>query len=67
MLERRYRYYALIVTAFVTVMLCANPIGAAKAAQLDLPWVGTVTFVAGVLLQPPAPGAFNTQLQGGVS
>ena len=49
MLERRYRYYVLIVAAFVTVMMYANLIGAAKAAQLDLPWVGTVTFVAGVL------------------
>ena len=109
MLERRYRYYDLIVAAFVTVLLCANLIGAAKAAQLDLPWVGTVTFGAGVLffpisylfgdiltevygyahdrravwcgfaalafaalmaavvlLLPPAPGAFNTQLQGGL-
>ena len=49
MLERRYRYYVLIVAAFVTVMMYANLIGAAKAAQLDLPWVGTGTFVAGVL------------------
>lgn len=109
MLERRYRYYDLIVAAFVTVLLCANLIGAAKAAQLDLPWVGTVTFGAGVLFfpisylfgdiltevygyahdrravwcgfaalafasimaavvltLPPAPGEFNTQLQGGL-
>ena len=52
MLERRYRYYDLIVAAFVTVLLCANLIGATKAAQLDLPWVGTVTFGAGVLFFP---------------
>ena len=49
---RRYRYYDLIVAAFVTVLLCANLIGAAKAAQLNLPVLGTVTFGAGVLFFP---------------
>ena len=109
MSTRRYRYYDLIVAAFVTVLLCANLIGAAKAAQLNLPVLGTVTFGAGVLFfpisylfgdiltevygyahdrravwcgfaalafaavmaavvlgLPPAPGDFNTQLQGGL-
>lgn len=93
----------------MTVLLCANLIGAAKAAQLNLPVLGTVTFGAGVLFfpisylfgdiltevygyahdrravwcgfaalafaavmaavvlgLPPAPGDFNTQLQGGL-
>lgn len=52
MSARRYRYYDLIVAAFVTVLLCANLIGAAKAAQLTVPGIGTVTFGAGVLFFP---------------
>jgi hypothetical protein len=38
--RRAYRYYDLIVAAFVTVLLCSNLIGAGKA-QVDLPWLGT--------------------------
>ena len=49
---RPHRYYDLIVAAFVTVLLCANLIGAGKAAQMELPWLGTVTFGAGVLFFP---------------
>ena len=52
MTPRRYRHYDLIVAAFVTVLLCSNLIGAAKAAQMDLPFIGTVTFGAGVLFFP---------------
>jgi uncharacterized integral membrane protein (TIGR00697 family) len=48
----RYRYYDLIVAAFATVLLCANLIGAGKAAVLTLPLFGTVTFSAGVLFFP---------------
>ena len=40
--HRTYRYYDLIVAAFVTVLLCANLIGAGKVAQVDLPLVGTL-------------------------
>ena len=50
--RRTYRYYDLIVVAFVTVLLCANLIGAAKAAEVTLPWLGTVTFGAGILFFP---------------
>jgi hypothetical protein len=32
---RTYRYYDLIVAAFVTVLLCANLIGAGKVAQVE--------------------------------
>lgn len=49
---RRYRYYDLVMAAFVTVLLCSNFIGAAKQATLTLPIVGAVTFSAGVLFFP---------------
>ena len=44
---RRYRYYDLVMAAFVTVLLCANLIGPAKVAK-----VGPLTFGAGVLFFP---------------
>lgn len=50
--RRTYRYYDFIVAAFVTVLLCSNLIGAGKAAQLELPILGTVVFGAGVLFFP---------------
>jgi queuosine precursor transporter len=50
--HRTYRYYDFIVVAFVTVLLCSNLIGAAKAAQMELPFFGTVVFGAGVLFFP---------------
>ncbi len=50
--HRTYRYYDLIVVAFVTVLLCANLIGAAKVVQLDVPVLGTLVFGAGVLFFP---------------
>ena len=45
--HRSYRYYDLVMAAFVTVLVCANVIGAAKVAQ-----VGGFTFGAGVLFFP---------------
>jgi uncharacterized integral membrane protein (TIGR00697 family) len=45
--RRSYRYYDLVMAAFVTVLLCANLIGAAKVAQ-----VGGITFASGVLFFP---------------
>ena len=50
--QRTYRYYDLILAAFVTVLLCANLIGAGKVAQVELPLVGTLVFGAGVLFFP---------------
>jgi queuosine precursor transporter len=44
---RTYRYYDLVMAAFVTVLLCANVIGAAKVAE-----VGGFVFGAGVLFFP---------------
>jgi queuosine precursor transporter len=49
---RSYRYYDLVMAAFVVVLLCANLIGAAKAAEVTLPVLGAVTFGAGVLFFP---------------
>jgi uncharacterized integral membrane protein (TIGR00697 family) len=49
---RQYRYYDFIMAAFVTVLLCSNFIGAAKQAVVNLPFVGAVTFSAGVLFFP---------------
>ncbi len=48
----QYRYYDFVMAAFVTILLCSNLIGAAKAAQVTLPLLGTVTFGAGVLFFP---------------
>jgi len=49
---RQYRYYDIVMVAFVTVLICSNLIGPAKIAQLDLPLLGVVTFGAGVLFFP---------------
>ena len=45
--RRTYRYYDLVMAAFVTVLLSANVIGAAKVAE-----IGGFTFGAGVLFFP---------------
>ena len=49
---RSYRYYELVMVGFVAVFLCSNLIGPAKAAQIELPWLGAFTFGAGVLFFP---------------
>lgn len=46
------RYFDFVLAAFVIVLICSNLIGPAKAAQLDLPLIGPVTFGAGVLFFP---------------
>ncbi len=50
--DRTYRYFDFVMAAFVTVLVCANMIGPAKAAQVTLPWWGPFTFSAGVLFFP---------------
>ncbi len=45
--EKAFRYYDLIMAAFVTILLCSNLIGAAKVCH-----IGGVTFGAGVLFFP---------------
>lgn len=49
---RPYRYFNLVMLAFVTVLICSNLIGPAKIAQVDLPVWGVLTFGAGVLFFP---------------
>jgi queuosine precursor transporter len=49
---RSYRYYEFVMAGFVTVLVCSNLIGPAKAAQVDLPWFGLLTFGAGTLFFP---------------
>ncbi len=49
---RQYRYYDLIMAAYVSILLCANLIGPSKVAAVEVPLIGTVTFVAGVLFFP---------------
>ena len=49
---RQFRYYELVMAAFVTVLICSNLIGPAKIAQFNLPLLGAVTFGAGVLFFP---------------
>jgi uncharacterized integral membrane protein (TIGR00697 family) len=49
---RNYRYYDLILGAFVCVLLCSNLIGPAKIATVQLPLIGAFTFGAGVLFFP---------------
>lgn len=51
-IHRTYRYFDLVMVAFVVVLICSNLIGPAKAATLDLPLFGAVTFGAGVLFFP---------------
>ena len=49
--SRAYRYYDLVMAAFVTVLLCANVIGAAKVAEVHIFGV-PIVFGAGVLFFP---------------
>ena len=49
---KSYRYYDFVMAAFVTVLICSNLIGPAKAVQVELPFFGAVIFGAGVLFFP---------------
>lgn len=51
-MQKQYKYYDLIMAAFVTVLVCSNLIGPAKVTQIDAPLFGTLTFGAGVLFFP---------------
>lgn len=51
-MRKHYRYYDLIMAAFVTVLVCSNLIGPAKVTQIDMPVLDTLTFGAGVLFFP---------------
>ena len=51
-MTKQYRYYDLIMAAFVCVLVCSNLIGPAKVTQIDAPLLGTLTLGAGVLFFP---------------
>src|SRR3984885_15049778 len=50
--ERHYRYYDFFMAAYVCILLCANLIGSAKVSTVQVPLIGAVTFLAGVLFFP---------------
>jgi len=49
---KNFKYYDLILGAYVCVLLCANLIGPGKEATVIVPVFGSVTFVAGVIFFP---------------
>ena len=49
---REYRYYDFVMAAYVCILLCSNLIGPAKETSIEIPLLGTVTFLAGVLFFP---------------
>ncbi len=51
-MNKNYKYYDLILGAYVCVLLCANLIGPAKVSTVHAPLFGDVTFAAGVLFFP---------------
>ena len=50
--QRTYRYYDLVMAAFVTILLCSDLIAPTKATQITLPFLGPVVFGAGVIFFP---------------
>ncbi|MES2579824.1 MAG: queuosine precursor transporter [Pseudomonadota bacterium] len=51
-MRKQYKYYDLMMAAFVCVLVCSNLIGPAKVTQIDVPLLGVLTFGAGVLFFP---------------
>lgn len=49
---RTYKYYDLVMAAFVTVLLCSNLIGVHKVSSVNLPFYGEYIYGAGVLFFP---------------
>ncbi len=49
---KNFKFYDLILGAYVCILLCANLIGPAKVTTVHLPVVGSITFIAGVLFFP---------------
>src|SRR6266481_7036104 len=49
---REYRYYDFVMAAYVCILLCSNLIGPAKETSVQVPLLGTWTFLAGVLFFP---------------
>lgn len=48
----QFRYYDLVMAAFVTILLLSNLIGASKPSYVTLPLIGEWSFGAGVLFFP---------------
>lgn len=46
--RRHYKYYDLVMAAFVTVLLCSNLIGPGKSCVIPLPF--TIPFIGSVLI-----------------
>jgi queuosine precursor transporter len=51
---RNFRYFDLVMAAFVTILLLSNVLGAGKVATIDLPVIGDWPFGAGILFFPLA-------------
>ena len=49
---RRYKYFDLIMAAFIAVLLCSNLIGVHKVSVITLPFYGEYIYGAGVLFFP---------------
>jgi uncharacterized integral membrane protein (TIGR00697 family) len=49
---RRYKYYDLIMAAFVAVLLCSNLIGVQKVSTINIPFYGEYIFGTGILFFP---------------
>lgn len=52
MQRRAFKYYDLIMAAFVAVLLCSNLIGVHKVSSISLPFYGEYIYGAGVLFFP---------------
>ena len=50
--RRQYKYFDLIMAAFVCVLLCSNLIGVQKVSYITLPFIGEYIYGAGVLFFP---------------
>ena len=50
--QKKYRYFDLIMAAFVAVLLCSNLIGVHKVSSVNLPLYGEYIFGTGVLFFP---------------
>ncbi|MBL8123529.1 MAG: queuosine precursor transporter [Pyrinomonadaceae bacterium] len=50
--NRTYKYYDLLMAAFVAVLLCSNLIGVHKVSHINLPFYGEYIYGAGVLFFP---------------
>lgn len=50
--SRHYKYFDLIMAAFVAVLLCSNLIGVHKVSSVKLPLIGDYVYGTGVLFFP---------------